>query len=463
MVGMAGAPRGSLVRIVAVTHSGEVTHEGILLSPASPGHVTVKLTNGYNVSYPDDSVSSCEVLSEVDANTEVSYKIPKEDASLPEIWILHTGGTIASKVDYVTGAVAARFEPEELLDAVPELATHARIRTRKLGNMWSDDIRTQHWNLMMEAAADAFDAGAVGVVITHGTDTMHFSAAAAAFAWAGGGARPPGRIVFTGSQRSSDRGSTDGTENLLAAVHWAAQGPVPSGEEGDASVIIMHAGSDDGECAVLPGCSVRKFHSSRRDTFAAINRNPLATISVERGGACEITLSDSYAESYNTTRAITKSPSQFSPDIRILQLLAGSQMFADQIELAGSGGYDAILFHGTGLGHLPIENPTGDAPENTELFEAVQSYCSGGGIAVMATQCIHGPVHMDVYSKGRDQQALGIMGNHASTSPDTALVKLHYLLSVARAKELSGEQIRDCVAEGWSADLCGENPASMPN
>ena len=138
-------------------------------------------------------------------------------------------------------------------------------------------------------------------------------------------------------------------------------------------------------------------------------------------------------------------------------------MFADQIELAGSGGYDAILFHGTGLGHLPIEDPNGDAPENTELLEAVQSYCSGGGIAVMSTQCIHGPVHMDVYSKGRDQQALGIMGNHASTSPDTALVKLHYLLSVARAKELSGEKIGDCVAEGWSADLCGENPASIPN
>jgi len=460
---MAVAPSGSRVRIVARTHSGEVTHEGILLAPASPGHVTIKLTNGYNVSYPDDSVSSCEILSEAGSESEQSYFTPEQDSSLPEVWILHTGGTIASKVDYVTGAVAARFEPEELLDAVPELASHARIRTRKLGNMWSDDIRTQHWNLMMEAAADAFDAGAAGVVITHGTDTMHFSAAAASYAWAGAGGRPPGKIVFTGSQRSSDRGSTDGTENLLAAVHWAARGPEPSGEEGDTSVIIMHAGSDDGMCVVLPGCSVRKFHSSRRDTFAAINRNPIATIRVERGGACEITLSDSYSESYNTVRTISKLPIKFSPDIRILQLLAGSHMFADQIELATNGGYDAILLHGSGLGHLPIEDPNGDAPENTELLEAMRSYCAGGGIAVMVTQCIHGPVHMDVYSKGRDQQALGIIGNHACCSPDSALIKLHYLLSVAREKELTGPQIRDCVGDGWASDLCGENPASIPN
>ncbi|MCS5573303.1 MAG: asparaginase domain-containing protein, partial [Pseudomonadales bacterium] len=212
---------------------------------------------------------------------------PPDDPNLPEVYILHTGGTIASKVDYVTGAVAARFEPEELLDAVPELANHARIRTKKLGNMWSDDIRTRHWNAMMMAAKEAFDSGAVGVVITHGTDTMHYSAAAAAFAWSGGGGRPPGRIVFTGSQRSSDRGSTDGTENLIAAVHWAAHGPEPTGENGDASVIIMHAGNDDGVCAVLPGCSTRKFHSSKRDAFQGINAQPLGTIAVGRSGECE--------------------------------------------------------------------------------------------------------------------------------------------------------------------------------
>jgi glutamyl-tRNA(Gln) amidotransferase subunit D len=436
---------GDRVRIRVNTPEGEVSHEGILLAPARADHITVKLVNGYNVTFGSADVASIEHLSTPERHQEALNPAGAEDPNLPEVWILHTGGTIASKVDYVTGAVAARFEPEELLDAVPELAQHARIRTRKLGNMWSDDLRARHWNLMMEAAAEAFAAGAAGVVITHGTDTMHFSAAAAAFAWAGDGGRPPGRIVFTGSQRSSDRGSTDGTENLLAAVHWAGHGPAPSGEGGDASVIIMHAGSDDGTCAVLPGCAVRKFHSSRRDAFQTINSEPIGSIQVTRSGACTLE-----AKSANLTRPISTTPLRFDESKRILQLTAGAHLFADQIEFASN--YDAILFHGTGLGHLPIEDANEDSPENIQMRAAVADYCASGGIAVMTTQCIHGPVHMDVYSKGRDQQALGILGNHAATGPDAALVKLHFLLSTGAD-----------VETGWAADLCGENPPVIYN
>jgi L-asparaginase/Glu-tRNA(Gln) amidotransferase subunit D len=130
--------------------------------------------------------------------------------------------------------------------------------------------------------------------------------------------------------------------------------------------------------------------------------------------------------------------------------MAGAHLFADQIGLAAQ--YDAVLFHGTGLGHLPIEDSNEDSPENTAVSEAVQAYCVNGGVAVMVTQCIHGPVHMDVYSKGRNQQEFGIIGNHASTSPDAALVKLHFLLSTGAD-----------VASGWATDLCGENPASITN
>ena len=441
-----GSPQsGDRVRLTATTPEGSVTHEGILLAPAASDHVTVKLDNGYNVTFAETDVTEVSLLSEAEFVGENLDSGPPEDPNLPEICILHTGGTIASKVDYVTGAVAARFEPEELLDAVPELANHARIRTKKLGNMWSDDIRARHWNAMMLAAKEAFDSGAVGVVITHGTDTMHYSAAAAAFAWAGGGGRPPGRIVFTGSQRSSDRGSTDGTENLIAAVHWAAHGPAPTGENGDASVIIMHAANDDGVCAVLPGCSTRKFHSSRRDAFQGINAQPLGTIAVGRGGECEI-----HVDSKVPTREVVAEPIAFDESKRILQLVAGSHMYADQIALASN--YDAILFHGTGLGHLPIEDPNGDSPENVAMRKAVTEYCANGGVAVMATQCIHGPIHMDVYSKGREQQDLGVLGNHATTGPDAALVKLHFLLSTGQD-----------VESGWGANLCGENTSSIFN
>jgi glutamyl-tRNA(Gln) amidotransferase subunit D len=441
-----GSPEsGDRVRFTATTPEGDVTHEGILLAPSASGHVTVKLDNGYNVTFAESEVSEITMIGPAILPDVTLNPNPSEDSDLPEVWILHTGGTIASKVDYVTGAVAARFEPEELLDTIPELANHARIRTMKLGNMWSDDIRARHWNAMMMAAKKAFDSGAVGVVVTHGTDTMHYSAAAAAFAWAGSGERPPGRIVFTGSQRSSDRGSTDGTENLLAAVHWAAHGPAPTGENGDASVIIMHAGSNDGVCAIMPGCSTRKFHSSKRDAFQGINAQPLGTITVGRGGECHIDM-----EVNTPTRDIASAPITFDESKRILQLVAGPHMFADQIQFASK--YDAILFHGTGLGHLPIEDPNDDSPENIAMRDAVSEYCSKGGVAVMATQCIHGPIHMDVYSKGRDQLELGIIGNHATTGPDTSLVKLHFLLS-------TGQDVRT----GWDADLCGENKSSIFN
>ncbi len=442
---MGGPNQVDRVRINASTPEGSVSHEGILLAPAAGGHVTIKLDNGYNVTFQQSAITEMELIA---SGSEVETRLqstPSDNPDLPEVWILHTGGTIASKVDYVTGAVAARFEPEELLDAVPELAQHARIRAKKLGNMWSDDIRPRHWNAMMAETKRAFDAGAAGVVITHGTDTMHFSAAAAAFSWSGEGKRPPGRIVFTGSQRSSDRGSTDGTENLLAAVHWAAHGPEPTGDNGDTSVIVMHAESDDGLCAVLPGCAARKFHSSRRNAFQTINAEPIGTIHVGRNGDCSINTSVQ-----TPTRKVASEPIEFNESIRILQLMAGAHMFADQIELAQH--YDAILFHGTGLGHLPIEDPNGDSPENLAMREALENYCSNGGVAVMTTQCVHGPIHMDVYSKGRDQQEIGVLGNHATLGPDAALVKLHFLLSK-----------KQDIQTGWNANLCGENQSSISN
>ena len=444
-IAMGGPNHGDRVRIGASTPEGPVTHEGILLAPATVGHITVKLDNGYNVTFLETEITEMTLINVQAIEEQTFVKNTSEDIDLPEVWILHTGGTIASKVDYVTGAVAASFEPEELLDTVPELAQHARIRAKKLGNMWSDDIRARHWNAMMTETKRAFEAGAAGVVITHGTDTMHYSAAAAAFSWAGAGKRPPGRIVFTGSQRSSDRGSTDGTENLLAAVHWAAHGPEVTGENGDSSVIIMHSDSDDGVCAVLPGCAARKFHSSRRNAFQTINSEPIGMVHVGRTGNCTIE-----ADAIVPTREISQDPILYNQSARILQLMAGAHMFADQIELAHH--YDAILFHGTGLGHLPIEDPNDDSPENVAMREAISNYCSQGGIAVMTTQCVHGPIHLDVYSKGREQQELGILGNHATLGPDAALIKLHFLLS-------SGQDIKT----GWAANLCGENHSSISN
>lgn len=436
---------GTPVKVVVKTWSGMVEHEGLALPPAGPKLVTLKLANGYNVSYPESYVESVEILDEVQivAAEEVAHE--PQDESLPLVHLIHTGGTIASKVDYATGAVSARFEPHELLDSVPELRSVARLRVVKLGNMWSDDVRPRHWNRMLRATEEAFAEGAVGVVVTHGTDTLHLSAAALAYGWAGNGGRPPGRIVVTGSQRSPDRGSSDAAENLVAAVHWAAHGPEPTGYR-DSSVVILHADSSDGKCAVLPGVACRKYHSSRRDAFRGINQGALAWVNNDGNGPSIEMAEHEPADA----RVEAIAPMAFDEDARIAQFIADGHLQPDLVQAAIEGEFDALMFHGTGLGHLPISDPQDDSPENTKLRLMLEDYCANDGVVVVVAQTIEGPMNMNVYAKGREQQEMGIIGHGSLCPPSSGLVKLHHLLSRGGGRET--------VAAGWEEDLCGENP-----
>jgi len=428
---------GKRVRMLVAGPAGSTSHEGVVLPGAAQDHITVKLVNGYNVSYPIDMVESIDEISDT-VTKSVETNSVKQNQDLPKVTIIHTGGTIASKVDYATGAVIARFEPEELLSSVPEILEIANIEAVKLGNMWSDDIRPQHWNKMIEACQSAFNTGSVGVVITHGTDTLHISAAALSFAFAGEGGRPAGRIVFTGSQRSSDRASSDATENLLSAVYWAANGPDVTGE-GDAAVTVMHAGSGDGICAVSPGVSVRKMHSTRRNAFQMINGERIGEITISRSGL-------SHTVSLRPKSRSKSEPTMYNADVRIAQFIAGPHLHSDLLEAAVNANYSAILIHGTGLGHLPIEDPNGDAPENMKLAQFIRSAKIP---IIVGNQCINGPVDLNVYSKGRLQQEIGVLGHGSTSSPEALLAKIHWALS--NNKDLS------ILTE----NLCGENNSSL--
>ena len=436
---------GTPVKVAVKTWSGVVEHEGLALPAAGPKLITLKLANGYNVSYPESYVESVEILDEVEISEEEAPTPIEQDGNLPLVHLIHTGGTIASKVDYATGAVTARFEPDELLQSVPELKSVARLRVVKLGNMFSDDIRPRHWNRMLKATEEAFAEGAVGVVITHGTDTLHLSAAAMGYGWAGNGGRPPGRIALTGSQRSPDRGSSDAAENIVAAVHWAAHGPEPTGYR-DASVVVMHSESSDGQCAVLPGIACRKYHSSRRDAFKPINQGPLAWINNDGTGPSIEMAEHEPADA----RVEAISPMMFDEDARIAQFIADPHLDSNLVMLAIKDDFDAIVLHGTGLGHLPISDPQDDSPENTKLRLMLEDHCANDGVVVVVAQTIHGPMNMNVYAKGRTQQEMGIIGHGSLCPPGSALVKLHHLLSRGGGRET--------VASNWTEDLCGENP-----
>ncbi len=437
---------GQRVKVEVNSHNGLTTIEGVVLHPAAKNHVSVKLVNGYNANYPLEDVVSIEILGTQNLPNAATPSAITPDTSLPRVRILHTGGTIASKVDYATGAVVARFEPEELIAALPELSGLANIEAVKLGNMFSDDIRPQHWNAIIQASKQAFEDGCDGVVVTHGTDTLHLSSAALSFAWGGKGETPPGPIVFVGSQRSSDRGSSDATENLLSAVHWAANAPAPCGDAGDGVVVVMHASNNDGACAVYPGIGVRKLHSSRRDAFKPVNCEALAVITIDNG-TCSHALDERYQATLNekSSRPVCQRPTMYETSVRIAQFVAGPWLHSEEIEAIVLTGVQAVIIQGTGLGHLPIDDPAKDAPENTKLWRAL-TRCINREIPVVVTnQCIHGPVDMNVYSKGRKQMEMGILGHGSVAAPETVVVKVHWALS-------NGMKIKDAIA----SNLCGE-------
>lgn len=438
---------GDRAKATFTTHNGEVEHHGLVLPPAAPKHITLKLDNGYNVSFPTEALVSWEPIEAPTPSASVPLSAPEAGSNLPRVRLIHTGGTIASKVDYATGAVEARFEPDELLDALPELASFARLDAVKIGNMFSDDIRPHHWNLIASACADAFADGCRGVVVAHGTDTLHITSAALSFAFAGKGERPAGPIAMVGSQRSSDRGSSDAAENLLAAVHWAAHGPLPVGDAGDSVVVVMHETSSDGVMAVHSGLAVRKMHSSRRDAFHPVNGEIIARIANTTEGWVTDTL-----PWYETARAtarerkVNTAPAMYETGQRLAQFIAGPWLHAEHIEAVVGTGVQGVIVHGTGLGHLPIDDPQNDAPENQALWRSLVRCVNRELPVVVVNQCIHGPVDMNVYSKGRKQQGMGLLGHGVNSTPETMTAKLHWALS----QNLN-------IAEAMGKNLCGEH------
>ena len=181
------------------------------------------------------------------------------------------------------------------------------------------------------------------------------------------------------------------------------------------------------------------MHSTRRDAFHPINASTLGYVDLktEIGHRHNIVGSNKEASS----------PQLFDTSIKIAQFIAGPHLHSDLITAAQDAGYAAIIIHGTGLGHLPIENPMGDAPENDTLRDTLGD-CSIP--IIIANQCINGPVDLNVYSKGRLQQELGILGHGSTSTPEALLAKVHWALS-------NGENLPEKLAE----NLCGENDPSL--
>ena len=408
---------------VSVEREGQ-RYEGVLMPSTTSEHLVVKLPGGYNVGIEREAASTTVLESDVyaiepgaSAGAEVSEIAFDED--LPTVSLISTGGTIASTVDYRTGAVTARFDAEDVLRAVPDLAGRANYRGRVVANILSENMTPDVWASLAGAVHDEVDAGADGVVVMHGTDTMQYTAAALAFAL-----ETPVPVVLTGSQRSADRPSSDNVVNAVCAVEAA--------KADCAEVLVcMHATESDTACALHRGVRVRKNHTSRRDAFETVGRAPLGEVDYTTG---DVTMRrDGYRR---RGEAALEIEADLDPDVELVKFAPGM----DPALLEACAGKSGIVVEGTGLGHVA-----------SELIPAIEALVDDGTVVVMTSQCIWGRVCDRVYDTGRDLLDAGVI-EAEDTLPGTALVKLMWALANA-----------DDVAAAMRTSLAGElTTASRP-
>ncbi len=422
---------GSVVKVV----TDEEELEGVLIPSDDKDYLVLKLDSGYNIGVSIERVEDVEVLEEPEGEVEPSFEVEEVDEDLPRISILHTGGTIASKVDYRTGAVDSKFSPEEILRLFPELQDIAQIDSRLISNTASELIRFDHHNLMARAVAEEREKGVDGVIITHGTDTMHYSSAALSFALE----NLDIPVVFVGSQRSSDRPSTDAYVNLISAARFIAETSFKG------VGVCMHEGMSDDTCLVLPGLKCRKMHTSRRDAFKPVNSDPIARVDAERG---EVELLGGYEEK-NVEEDLEVH--EFDPDVQVGWLKCHPNMFG--VEFENYEGFDGLLLELTGLGHAPNMVEDEYMQEHNIIEERIEELCEEMPV-VASSQCLYGRVNMNVYSPGRELKFDGVVGDHLDITPETAFVKLAWLLSnfEDRVRELFCENLRGEVSSRSEED-----------
>ena len=393
----AGCTVGDVIRVT----NNDKSYEGILIPRSETGdgaHIVVKLKSGYNIGV---HVTSDTRIEKIGKGAKPAFAIPdppKQNPNLPEVVIMSTGGTIASRVDYRTGAVRSALSASDLYGVVPELSDIARVDTQILFSLYSENITTAHWKKIAETVAKHVQQGVNGVVIAHGTDTMAYTAAALSFALQ----NLPVPVILVGAQRSSDRPSSDAATNLIGAVQAAAVAPFAE------VVLAMHETVSDTGIVFNRGTKVRKCHTSRRDTFKPVNAAPLARIDNNEVSM----LTDNYAKRDSEKELILKPV--FDEKVALVKFHPG--LNPEVINWYASNGYKGILLEGSGLGHV-----------SKYCFDAIENAVKRGIIVALASQCIWGRVNMNVYDTGRDLIARGVIPT-AEMFPETALVKLMWTL-----------------------------------
>ena len=384
-----------------------------ILMPSSKDSLVLKLDSGYNIGMQRNKIKKINLIKKYNKKEEKIKERLKFNKALPTISILHTGGTIASKVDYRTGAVTTRFTPEDLIAMFPELKNIANIKSRLVFQMFSEDMEPEHWQILAKEVTKELEKSD-GVIITHGTDTMHYTSSALSFMLQD--LDKP--VILVGAQRSSDRGSSDAFLNLICAINFITKTNFAG------VAICMHKDMSDDTCYIHKGTKVRKLHTSRRDAFKSINEKPIAEVTKEG----KVNFLSNYIKK-ESKKTILKN--KFEKKIALIKIRPGFSY--KELEFYEKNKYKGIIIEGTGLGHMPANILDKYTKDHKKLLDTLKRL-SKNMLICMASQCIFGRVNMNVYSTGIDLQNSGVIPLEDILS-ETAYVKLGWALANAKNLE----------------------------
>ena len=394
--------------------------EGIIMPRSeysAPDFIEIKLENNYNVGI---NVSDIQNIKKI-GKREAKYKFPEKEfpynEALPKVQLLGTGGTVASRLDYTTGAVIPSFTPSELYSSVPELAEICNLDCEIVFEILSENMKFEYWQKLAEKVKQAVDSGFDGVIIGHGTDTMSFTSAALSFMLKD--LSIP--VVLVGSQRSSDRPSSDAALNLINATTVASSDI--------AEVVVCMLGSSSHDYGLIhKGTLVRKMHSSVRHTFRSIDTIPLGMI---RDKKIRIFNNNYQKRSKNKTIAMTN----FEKKIALIYSYPG--MENEIIDFYIDKKYKGLVIAGTGLGHV-----------STMVYESIKRAVEEKMIILMTVQTLHGFTGMNVYSTGRELLNMGVIPGR-NLLPEVAYVKLGWVLG----QTTNPEEIKALLLENIAGEF----------
>jgi glutamyl-tRNA(Gln) amidotransferase subunit D len=397
---------------IRINKNGE-EYVGVLMPRSQVGsdqfHVIIKLETGYNIGIKLNKDFEIHKVKTGKKKRKTPTEEEADSKTLPTASILSTGGTIASKVDYQTGAVNPALSAQDLYDTVPELRDYANIRAKVIMSVLSENIQPKDWTKIARSVASEIKAGSDGVVIPHGTDTLGSTSAALSFALQ----NLPVPVVLVGSQRSSDRPSSDAAMNLIGAINLATRADAAE------VFVLMHAETGDSFLHAHRGTRARKLHTSRRDAFQSVNDYPLFRVSEE-----EVKELRSPILRRDTERKLILKP-KFEEKVALVK--TNPVVEASVIDYYVDTGYRGIVIEGTGLGHAP-----------NRLHPSIKKAVDAGIIVTMSSQCLFGRVDMNVYRSGVELLDIGVVPCE-DMLPETALVKLMWVLANSKDQDTAKE------------------------